>query len=176
MITCSCWPKRNPSYNFHFIPHPQWLFGLWCFVESGATTAIASVAIVLARCGEKKKRLYSGRRTILCGSDRRRAVADLHVEFLRRLGLRRLLQHVMLHDHLLVGVDGRVRVIWVVTWLVAARLIRRLRGQWLLALTAQQLAAEEKSEEEKLQTNIKCWNKEQMSSKQCVWQFHWGTK
>lgn len=55
MITCSCWPKRNPSYNFHFIPHPQWLIGLWCFVESGATTAIASVAIVLVRCGEKKE-------------------------------------------------------------------------------------------------------------------------
>lgn len=52
-----------------------------------------------------------GRRTILCGSDWRCAVANLHVEFLRRLGLRRLLQHVMLHDRLLVGVDGRVRVI-----------------------------------------------------------------
>lgn len=52
-----------------------------------------------------------GRRRILCGSDRRRAVADLHVEFLRRLGLRGLLQHVMLHDHLLVGVDGRVCVV-----------------------------------------------------------------
>lgn len=111
-----------------------------------------------------------GRRTFLCGSDWRCAVADLHVKFLRRLGLRRLLQHVMLHDHLLIGVDGRVRVIRVVAWLVAARLIRWLGGQWLFALAAQQLAAEAKSEEETFQANRKWWHKEQKFSKinQCL--------
>lgn len=96
----------------------------------------------------ENRRLCSGRRRLLCGSDGRRAVADLHVEFLRRLDLRRLLQHVVLHDHLLVGVDGRVRVVRVVARLVAAGLIGRLRGQGLFALAAQQLAAEAKPEEE----------------------------
>lgn len=60
MITCSGCPKRNPSHNLHFIPHPRWLIGLLSFVESGATAVgVASIAIVLVRCG-KKRRLYSG--------------------------------------------------------------------------------------------------------------------
>ena len=57
------------------------------------------------------------------GSDGRRAVADLHVELVRRLGQRRLLQHLVLHDHLLVSVDRSVRVVRVVPRLVSARLI-----------------------------------------------------
>lgn len=73
------------------------------------------------------------------GSDRRRAVADLRVELVRRLGQRRLLQHVVLHDGLLVGVDRGVCVVGVVPRLVSARLIGRLRGQRLFALKAQQL-------------------------------------
>ena len=48
------------------------------------------------------------------GSDRWSAVADLHVEFVRRLGQRRLLQQVVLHDHLLVSVDWGVCVVRVV--------------------------------------------------------------
>lgn len=59
----------------------------------------------------------------MLGSDRRRAVADLRVEFVGRLEQRGLLQQVVLQDGLLVGVDGRVRVIRVVPRLVAARLI-----------------------------------------------------
>lgn len=47
-------------------------------------------------------------------SDRRRAVADLCVELVGRLVRPRLLQHVVLHDCLLVSVDGRVRVVGVV--------------------------------------------------------------
>ena len=77
-------------------------------------------------------------------SHRRRAVAHVDVElvcFGRRR--RRLLQHAVLHDHLLVGVDGRIGVVRVVARLVAARLIGRLRRQRLLALTAQQLAGKE---------------------------------
>lgn len=64
-------------------------------------------------CGEKGftvKRL--GVRWV--GSDRRRAVADLRVELVGRLVRLRLLQHVVLHDRLLVRVDGRVRVVGVV--------------------------------------------------------------
>lgn len=57
------------------------------------------------------------------GSDGRRAVADLHVELVGRLGQRRLLQHLVLHDHLLVGVDRGVRVVRVIPRLVSARLI-----------------------------------------------------
>lgn len=75
------------------------------------------------------------------GSDGRRAVADLRVEFVRPAG-RRLLQHAVLDDGLLVGVDGGVGLIGVVPGLVAARLIGRLRGQRLFALKAQQLAGE----------------------------------
>lgn len=74
------------------------------------------------------------------GSDGRRAVADLHVEFVGRFGQRRLLQHVVLHDHLLVSVDRGVCVVRVVPRLVSARLIGRLRGQRLFTLAAQQLA------------------------------------
>ncbi len=48
------------------------------------------------------------------GSDRGRAVADLHVELVRRLGQWRLLQHVVLHDYLLVSIDRGVRVVRVV--------------------------------------------------------------
>lgn len=45
-------------------------------------------------------------------SDRRRAVADLRVVFVGRGLVRRgLLQHAVLHDGLLVGVDGRVGVV-----------------------------------------------------------------
>lgn len=48
------------------------------------------------------------------GSDGWRAVANLHIEFVRCPGQRRLLQHVVLHDHLLVGVDRGVCVVRVV--------------------------------------------------------------
>ena len=48
------------------------------------------------------------------GSDRWRAVADLHVELVGRLGQWRLLQHVVLHDHLLISIDWGVCVIGVV--------------------------------------------------------------
>lgn len=48
------------------------------------------------------------------GSDRWRAVADLRIEFVRRFGQRRLLQHVVLHDHLLVSIDRGVCVVRVV--------------------------------------------------------------
>lgn len=48
------------------------------------------------------------------GSDGWRAVADLHVEFVMRLRKRRLLQHLVLHDHLLVSVDRGVCVVRVV--------------------------------------------------------------
>lgn len=47
-------------------------------------------------------------------SDRWRAVADLRVELVGHLVWLRLLQHVVLHDGLLVGVDGRVHVVGVV--------------------------------------------------------------
>lgn len=59
-------------------------------------------------------------------SDRRRAVADLRGEFVGRLVPLRLLQHVVLHDGLLVSVDGGVRVVGVVPGLVPAGLIGRL--------------------------------------------------
>lgn len=79
-------------------------------------------------------------------SDRGRAVADLRVEFVGHLVRPRLLQHVVLHDRLLVGVDGRVRVVGVVPRLVPAGLIGRLRGHGLFALTAQQVAADTNQE------------------------------
>lgn len=47
-------------------------------------------------------------------SDRWRAVADLRVEFVGHLVWLRLLQHVVLHDGLLVSVDGCVGVVGVV--------------------------------------------------------------
>lgn len=47
-------------------------------------------------------------------SDRWRAVADLRVEFVGHLVQLRLLQHVVLHDSLLVSVDGCVCVVGVV--------------------------------------------------------------
>lgn len=47
-------------------------------------------------------------------SDRWRAVADFRVEFVRHLVQLRLLQHVVLHDGLLISVDGRVGVVGVV--------------------------------------------------------------
>lgn len=58
----------------------------------------------------------------------------------------RLLQHVVLHDGLLISVDGRVRVVGVVPWLVPAGLIGRLWGHRLFALTAQQVAADRNQE------------------------------
>lgn len=79
-------------------------------------------------------------------SDRWRAVADLRVEFVGHLVRPRLLQHVVLHDRLLVGVDGRVRVVGVVPRLVPAGLIGRLRGHGLFALTTQQVAADTNQE------------------------------
>lgn len=79
-------------------------------------------------------------------SDRWRAVADLRVEFVGHLVRPRLLQHVVLHDGLLVSVDGRVRVVGVVPRLVPAGLIGRLRGHGLFALTAQQVAADTNQE------------------------------
>lgn len=48
------------------------------------------------------------------GSDWWRAVADLHVKFVRRLGKRRLLQHFVLHDDFLVGIYWGVCVVRVV--------------------------------------------------------------
>lgn len=66
-------------------------------------------------CGQKYctvKRL--GVKLLGNGSDRWYAVADLHVEFVRCLVQRRFLQHVVLHDHLLVSIDWGICVIGVV--------------------------------------------------------------
>lgn len=56
-------------------------------------------------------------------SDGWRAVTDLNIEFFCSFDGQRLLQHVVLHDHLLVGIDRGVCVIRVVPRLVSARLI-----------------------------------------------------
>lgn len=48
------------------------------------------------------------------GSDRGCAIANLNAELFCCLGQRRLLQHLVLHDHLLVGINGAVCVIGVV--------------------------------------------------------------
>jgi len=74
------------------------------------------------------------------GSDRRSAVSDLRFELFRRLGQWRLLQHSVLHDHLLVGIDRGVCVIRVVPRLVSACLIGWLWTKRLFALAAQHLA------------------------------------
>lgn len=50
----------------------------------------------------------------LGGSDRWRTVADLNVELVWRPGQWRLLQHVVLHDHLLISIYWGVCVIRVV--------------------------------------------------------------
>lgn len=72
-------------------------------------------------------------------SDRRCTIADLSIVLFHRLGPRRLLQHLVLHDDLFVGVDGGFCVIRVIARLVSARLIGRLRAQRFFAFTAQQL-------------------------------------
>lgn len=66
-----------------------------------------------------KQILYSGathefRGEACVGSDGWCAVADLHVELVRRLGQWRPLQHVVLHDRLLISIDGGVRVVRVI--------------------------------------------------------------
>lgn len=87
--------------------------------SSDPSCSIASVVIVLKKgetsghkyCTVLKFQVVVG---VYVGSDRWRAVADLRVEFVRCLVLWRLLQHVVLHDHLLVSIDWRVRVVRVV--------------------------------------------------------------
>lgn len=94
-------------------------------------------------CTEKRLRAMSSGNA---GSDRWYAVADLHVEFVRCLEQRRLLQHVVLHDHLLVSIDWGVCVVRVVPWLVSARLIGWLWGQGFFTFAAQELTAERNQE------------------------------
>lgn len=97
------------------------------------------------------------------GSDWWRAVADLHVEFVRRLGKRRLLQHFVLHDDFLVGIYWGVCVVRVVPWLISTRLIGWLRTQRLFTLAPQQLAKESKQDEDTFKTDSQgkktIWNK-----------------
>lgn len=65
-------------------------------------------------CDACREKYFTVKRLKRVWSDRWRAVADLRVEFVGHLVRLRLLQHVVLHDSLLVSVDGRVRVVGVV--------------------------------------------------------------
>jgi hypothetical protein len=69
-------------------------------------------------------------------SHRRCAIAHINVKLVCFRWQRRILQHSVLHDHILVGIYGRVRVVGVVAWLVSTRLIGCFWGHRLLAFTA----------------------------------------
>lgn len=129
----------NISNNLDFFFSPANCYYLFKYVRAAAVLLRVFALFLICLQGKSTVKRLGVK---WAWSDRRRAVADLRGEFVGRLVRLRLLQHVVLHDGLLVSVDGGVRVIGVVPGLVPAGLIGRLRGHRLFALTAQEVAAD----------------------------------